>query len=88
MESLFTVGIDVKKTERELIIKWQLAKFNIPLEDIIEVSGDDTYGGAKADAIRVGSLYGTTDRIYIKTKKQDYIIFTTNKFTILKEINS
>ncbi|MGG1220913.1 hypothetical protein ABE236_26135 [Priestia endophytica] len=88
MEYLFTVGIDVKKTKRELIIKWQLAKFNIPLEDIIEVSEDDTYGGAKTDAIRVGPPYGTTDRIYIKTKKQDYIIFTTDKFTIMKEINS
>ncbi|RPK14788.1 SunI/YnzG family protein [Priestia endophytica] len=80
---MFTVGIDVKKTERKLIIKWQLAKFNIPLEDIIEVSEDDTYGGAKADAIRIDPPYGTTDRIYIKTKKQDYIIFTTNKFTIM-----
>lgn len=80
---MFTVGIDVKKTERELIIKWQLAKFNIPLEDIIEVSEDDTYGGTKADAIRIDPPYGTTDRIYIKTKKQDYIIFTTNKFTIM-----
>ncbi|MCY9025052.1 hypothetical protein MOF32_19250 [Priestia megaterium] len=38
---MFTVGIDVKKTEKELIIKWQLAKFNIVLEDIIEFTGDD-----------------------------------------------
>ncbi|MFE7083278.1 hypothetical protein [Priestia megaterium] len=85
---MFTVGIDVKKTEKELVIKWQLATFNIPLEDIIEVSGDDTYGGTNADAIRIGPPYGTTDRIFIKTKKQNYMIFTTNKFTIMKEINS
>ncbi|AKP76762.1 SunI/YnzG family protein [Pseudomonas syringae group genomosp. 7] len=37
---MLTEGIDVKKTEKELIIKWQLAKFNIALEDIIEVTGD------------------------------------------------
>ncbi|WP_458796636.1 SunI/YnzG family protein [Priestia filamentosa] len=85
---MFTVGIDVKKTKRELIIKWQMAKFNILLEDIIKISEDDTYGGAKTDAIRIGPSYGTTDRIYIKTKKQDYLIFTTNKFPIMKEINS
>ncbi|HWO95854.1 MAG TPA: hypothetical protein VNM45_05885 [Bacillus sp. (in: firmicutes)] len=84
---MFTVGIHVKKTETELIIKWQLAKFNIPLEDIIEVIEDDTYGGKEAGAIRIGPPYGTTDRILVKTKKQDYIIFTTNKLTILKEIS-
>ncbi|MFP7486390.1 hypothetical protein SFC65_19690 [Priestia filamentosa] len=82
------VGIDVKKTEKELIIKWQLTKITIPLEDIIKVSEDNTYGGAKADAIRIGPPYGTTDRIFIETKKQDYIIFTTNKHPLMEEINS
>lgn len=85
---MFTVGIDVKKIEKELIIKWQLAEFNILLEDIIEVSEDNTYGGKEADAICIGPPYGTTDWILIKTKKQNYIIFTTNKFKILKESNS
>ncbi len=54
---MFTVGIDVKKTEKELIIKWQLAKFNIVLEDIIEFTGDDTYSGKEANAIRIGPPY-------------------------------
>lgn len=85
---MFIVGIDVKKTEKELIIKWQLTKITIPLEDIIKVSEDNTYGGAKADAIRIGPPYGTTDRIFIETKKQDYIIFTTNKHPLMEEINS
>ncbi|MGZ0135413.1 SunI/YnzG family protein [Priestia megaterium] len=84
---MFTVGIDVKKTEKELIIKWQLAKFNIALEDIIEVTEADTYGGKQADAIRIGPPYGTTDRIFIKTKKKDYILFTTNRATILNRIH-
>ncbi|KYG33629.1 SunI/YnzG family protein [Priestia endophytica] len=85
---MFTVEIDVKRTKEELIVKWQLAKFNIALEDIIEVTDDDTYGGKDIDAIRIGSPYGTTDRIFIKTKKENYILFTTNKSTLLKEINS
>lgn len=85
---MFTLGISVKKTEKELIIKWQFTKINIPLEEIIEVTEDDTYGGEKIDAIRIGSPYGTTNRILIKTQKQDYILFTTNTSKILNEINS
>ena len=60
----------------------------VTLEDIIEVTEDDTYGGKQADAIRIGPPYGTTDRILIKTKKKDYILFTTNRATILNRINS
>lgn len=87
-DNMFTVGVDVKKTETELIIKWQLATVNIPLEEIIEITEDDTYGGEKADAIRIGTPYGTTNRIFIKTKKQNYILFTTNISKILREIHS
>ncbi|MFD0770458.1 hypothetical protein ACFQZ1_17060 [Bacillus sp. CGMCC 1.60114] len=81
-------GIDVKKTEKELIIKWQFATVNIPLEEIIEITEDDTYGGEKADAIRIGAPYGTTNRILIKTKKQNYILFMSHTPKILKEIYS
>lgn len=83
------LGIDVIKTTEELIIKWQLAKVNIPLNEIIEVTEDDTYAGVeKNDAIRIGTAYNTTDRILIKTKKQDYVLFTTNKVSILNKINA
>ncbi|MEB9530394.1 hypothetical protein P4L13_26980 [Bacillus anthracis] len=83
------LGIDVIKTTEELIIKWQLAKINIPLNEIIEVTEDDTYAGVeKNDAIRIGTAYNTTDRILIKTKKQDYVLFTTNKVSILNKINA
>ncbi|MEI4832021.1 hypothetical protein WAX78_21670 [Bacillus sp. FJAT-53711] len=85
---MFTAGIDVTKTEKELIIKWQLATVNIPLEEIIEITEDDTYGGEKADAIRIGTPYGTTNRILIKTKKQNYILFMSHTPNILKEIYS
>ena len=83
------LGIDVIKTTEELIIKWQLTKVNIPLNEIIEVTEDDTYAGVeKNDAIRIGTPYGTTDRILIKTSKQDYVLFTTNKVSILNKINA
>ncbi|WP_088013376.1 hypothetical protein [Gottfriedia acidiceleris] len=85
---MFTLGIDVKKTEKELIIKWQLTKINIPLEEIIGISEDSTYGGEDNNAIRIGSPYGTTNRILIKTTKQNYILFTNNNFKVLNEIKS
>ncbi|WP_458788535.1 SunI/YnzG family protein, partial [Priestia filamentosa] len=49
---------------------------------------DETYGGQSPDSIRIGTPYGTTDRIIIRTKQHNYLLFTTNKFMILKEINS
>ena len=82
------LGIHVKKKE-ELIISWQLAKITIPLRDVIEVTEDATYAGVEdTSAIRIGTAYGTTDRILIKTVKQNYVLFTTNKVSILNAINA
>ncbi|WP_176544754.1 SunI/YnzG family protein [Priestia aryabhattai] len=47
---MFTPTISVRKINDNLIIKWQLAHFTIPLEDILEVTEDDTYGGKEANA--------------------------------------
>ncbi|MFD3449478.1 hypothetical protein ACFDTO_33405 [Microbacteriaceae bacterium 4G12] len=85
---MYTVGIDVKKTEKEFIIKWQLATVKIPVEEVIEIIEDDTYSGEDAGAVRIGVPYGTTNRIVIKTQKQNYILFTTNTAKILKVLNS
>ncbi|WP_242217833.1 hypothetical protein [Bacillus cereus group sp. BfR-BA-01380] len=82
------LGIKVTKTDEELMIEWQLAKVCIPLKEIIEVTEDDTYGGEEASAIRIGTPYGTTDRILIRTTKQKYLLFTTNKTSILNAIHS
>ncbi|CUB12803.1 hypothetical protein BN2127_JRS1_04592 [Bacillus cereus] len=83
------LGIDVIKTTEELIIKWQLATVSIPISEMIEVIEDDTYAGVeKANAIRIGTPYATTDRILIKTRKLDYILFTTNKVSILNQITT
>lgn len=76
------------RTEEELVIEWQLAKVCIPFKEIIEIIEDDTYGGEEANAIRIGTPYGTTDRILIKTKKHNYLLFTTNKTSILNAIYS
>lgn len=83
------LGIDVKKQKEELIISWQLAEITIPLRDVIEVTEDATYAGVEVtSAIRIGTAYGTTDRILIKTVKQNYVLFTTNKVSILNAINA
>ncbi|MDY7224557.1 SunI/YnzG family protein [Halalkalibacterium halodurans] len=82
------LGINVKKDDTNLVIQWQLSTTTIPLNDIIEVNEDETYGGENPAAVRIGTPYGTTDRIVIKTKKQDYLLFTTNKAKVLKEIHS
>lgn len=60
-----------------------------PLRDVIEVTEDATYAGVEVtSAIRIGTAYGTTDRILIKTVKQNYVLFTTNKVSILNAINA
>lgn len=82
------LGIDVKKTDEELIISWQLAKVQIPLSDIIEVTEDATYAGVEENVIRIGTAYATTDRILIKTVKQNYLLFTTNRVAVLNKINA
>ncbi|MCM3538353.1 hypothetical protein [Priestia endophytica] len=79
--------MNVEKREKEFVIQWGLATIHIPLEDIIEVTEDETYGGKEKQAVRIGMPYGTTDRIVIKTVKQNYILFTTNKYKILDIIN-
>ncbi|MGG1217525.1 hypothetical protein ABE236_08680 [Priestia endophytica] len=62
-------------------------KNSLFLEDIIEVTEGETYGGKEKQAVRIGMPYGTTDRMVIKTVKQNYILFTTNKYKILDIIN-
>ncbi|PSL32968.1 hypothetical protein B0H99_11078 [Planomicrobium soli] len=81
-------GINVKKSNDIVTIKWQLSKVEIPASDIIDVSLDDTYGGEDKKAFRIGTPYGTTDRVVIKTKTQTYILYTTNPTSIKNKILS
>lgn len=42
----------------------------------MEVSYDITYAGENKSAMRIGYPAGTTDRILIRTVRQNYIIYT------------
>ncbi|MFB6467458.1 hypothetical protein ACE38V_11690 [Cytobacillus sp. Hz8] len=74
------------RKNKYLFIEWQLARYKIFLNDILEVYLDDTYGGKEEATIRIGAIYGTNDRIVIKTKKETYILFINN-IALLKKIN-
>ncbi|MGD8190916.1 hypothetical protein ACQCN2_13140 [Brevibacillus ginsengisoli] len=80
------LGIDVTKSNDKVIIKWQLSKVEIPIHDIIDVRLDDTYGGEEKEAIRIGTPYGTTDRVVIETKTKTYILYTTNYYSIMHKL--
>ncbi|AIQ21148.1 hypothetical protein H70357_34050 [Paenibacillus sp. FSL H7-0357] len=80
------LGINVTQSDENLVIKWQLSKFEIPLSEIVEVTQDDTYGGSEKNAIRIGTPYGTTDRVVIKTQSIIYILFTSDAAAIIKKI--
>ncbi|HFK1545129.1 hypothetical protein CN286_27205 [Bacillus anthracis] len=83
------LGIHVEKTKDELIISWQFSKIHIPLCEITEITEDNTYAGVEEKStIRIGTAYGTTDRILIKTVKQNYLLFTTNRVSILNKIKA
>ncbi|WP_160036938.1 SunI/YnzG family protein [Paenibacillus sp. An7] len=82
------LGIKAEKINDNLVIIWQLSKIEIPISEIVNISHDDTYGGEQKDAIRIGTPYGTTDRIIIKTNSQTYILFTTNVISLEKKLNS
>ncbi|MGV7115688.1 SunI/YnzG family protein [Paenibacillus kyungheensis] len=81
------LGINVIKDDDQIIVTWQLAKIEIPIKDITAVELDDSYGGTEPSAIRIGTPYGTTDRVIISTKSNTYILFTTNYTAIQNKIN-
>ncbi|MGN7938694.1 SunI/YnzG family protein [Virgibacillus sp. 6R] len=82
------LGLHVMKSNDSVIIKWQLSKVEIPISDILDVSLDETYGGVEKEAIRIGTPYGTTDRVVIKTKTKTFILYTSNPTSIKREILS
>ena len=82
------LGISIEKVEADIVIRWQLSKVTIPISDILTVTVDETYGGEEKQAIRMGTPYGTTDRVVIKTNKNTYILFSTNYISIQKKLNS
>lgn len=71
-------GVNVKKMEDQLVIRWQFSKIEIPIVHITSVTLDDTYGGSEPSAIRIGPVNGTSERILICTVNQSYILFTNS----------
>ncbi|UPG83348.1 PH domain-containing protein [Bacillus subtilis] len=82
------LGINVKKSNENLIINWQLSKIEIPIKEINDVFLDPNYGGEEKNAVRIGFPYGSTDRVVIKTANNTYILFTTNAASIMSKIVS
>ena len=80
------LGINVIKDQDKIIVTWQLAKIEIPIQEITAVELDDSYGGIEPSAIRIGTPYGTTDRVMISTKSHTYILFTTNYTALQNKI--
>ncbi|MDT0121743.1 hypothetical protein Q9R46_03765 [Paenibacillus sp. RRE4] len=80
-------AVSAKQVEDQLIIRWQLSKYEIPLAQITSVTLDDTYGGSEPSAIRIGPVGGTTERILIRTTNQSYILFT-NSVNLISQIQA
>ncbi|OMF16707.1 hypothetical protein BK131_01540 [Paenibacillus amylolyticus] len=72
-------GVNVKKIEDQLVIRWQFSKIEIPISNITSVTLDDTYGGSELSAVRIGAAYGASETILIRTTNQSYILFTSNE---------
>ncbi|MCA0972181.1 PH domain-containing protein [Halobacillus litoralis] len=72
-------GLKVKENGDTVVISWQLSKVEIPKDEITAVTLDETYGGEEKTAMRIGFPYATTERILIKTTKQNYLLFTNNR---------
>ncbi|MCF7606398.1 PH domain-containing protein [Bacillus subtilis] len=82
------LGINVEKSNENLIINWQLSKIEIPIKEINDAFLDPNYGGEEKSAVRIGFPYGSTDRVVIKTANNTYIMFTTNAASIMSKIVS
>lgn len=87
-EADFVFELFVKKVKTDIVIRWLFTKITIPTADILEITTDDTYGGKEKQAIRLGMPYGTTDRVVVITKKNTYVLFTTNALSIQTKLNS
>lgn len=67
------LGINVTQSDENLVIKWQLSKFEIPLSEIVEVTQDDTYGGSEKMPFESALL--TAQRTGLSLKHSPTFIF-------------
>ncbi|QWH64298.1 hypothetical protein EXW39_30200 (plasmid) [Bacillus mycoides] len=78
--------IEIIKSKEIITITWQSAIINIPLEDIVEVNKNNTITNT-TKVVKVGNKFQSSGNIFIRTKTLDYVLFTTNKLTLLNKIN-
>ncbi|PGO20759.1 hypothetical protein CN984_29290 [Bacillus cereus] len=76
--------IEIIKSKEEITIIWQGASISISLEDIVEVNNTITN---TTKVVRFGKQLQSSETIFIRTKKLNYVLFTTNKLTLLNKIN-
>ncbi|WP_150267250.1 hypothetical protein [Paenibacillus tepidiphilus] len=80
-------GIKIAKANGTLLVEWQLLRIAIPLTEITEVAPNETYRGSGRTAVRIGLPAGTTDRVAIRTRTKDYIIYTSDGRAVSEQIN-
>ncbi|PER92429.1 hypothetical protein [Bacillus cereus] len=78
--------IEIIKSKEKITITWQSAIINIPLEDIVEINTNNTITNI-TKVVKLGKQSQSSETIFIRTKKLAYLLFTTNKLTLLHKIN-
>ncbi|HDR7760618.1 MULTISPECIES: hypothetical protein [Bacillus cereus group] len=78
--------IEIIKSIEKITITWQSAIISIPLEDIIEVSKKNEIQNT-AKVVKIGNKFKSSETVFIRTKKLDYMLFTTNKLTLLNKLS-
>ncbi|KAB2446212.1 hypothetical protein ACQCWD_29755 [Bacillus thuringiensis] len=76
--------IEIIKSIEKITITWQSATISIPLEDIIEINNNTCKNTNRA--VEIGNKFKHSETIFIRTKKLDYILFTSNKLKLLNKI--
>ncbi|PDY58497.1 hypothetical protein CN449_26750 [Bacillus thuringiensis] len=79
--------IEIIKSKETMTIIWQGAMISIPLEDIIKVYKNNNNITETTKVVNIGKYFQHSEHILIRTKKLDYILFTTNKLALLNKIN-
>ncbi|PEX25503.1 hypothetical protein [Bacillus cereus] len=79
--------IEIIKSKETMTIIWQGAMISIPLEDIIKVYKNNNNITETTKVVNIGKCFQHSEHIIIRTKKLDYILFTTNKLALLNKIN-
>ncbi|MDA7025749.1 PH domain-containing protein [Bacillus sp. CLL-7-23] len=83
----FTIFLNTRYfiTENCLVLKFGLSKTEIPLVDIVTIKESDQYGTAERVDHRIGIPYGQPDRVVIKTKTNNYLVFLNGSHLLMNK---